>query len=110
MSSAGKKKAVPQQDRSTASTCHLISCFVGFWAPLFFMMMQKSKSRWLDGHFKECLNFHLTLLIGHLVGPCTFLILNIVCMIMAIIYGLQASSAAGKGQRYSYPFKFTFVS
>jgi uncharacterized Tic20 family protein len=103
---------------------HLSALLLGFLGPLIIWLLKKERSRFLDYHGKECLNFCITIFIcglaiaistcgigfvtyglgGFIVFPC-FLALMVVMWVMLIMAGL----AANKGELYRYPFSLRLI-
>lgn len=106
-SSKGKPSA---EEKQMAMFCHLGLLIGGFVIPLILWIMKKDESRFIDRHGKEALNFALTLGIGHLLGICTFGILNMVLLVLGIIFAVQAGMAANRGENYRYAMNIRFIS
>jgi uncharacterized Tic20 family protein len=100
-------------DRTMAMLCHIGGAF-GFLIPLIIWMIKKDQSRFVDDQGKEALNFHLTMLIGHLIGALTicftFGLLNLVVVVVALIFSILGGLEANKGVRYRYPVCIRFIS
>src|SRR5437868_11569900 len=105
----GKKKKSGDDERQMAMFCHLGMLLGGFLIPLIIWMMKKEESRFVDRHGKEALNFAITLLIAHMIGPFTLCILNVVVAILSIIWVIKASMAASRGENYKYPMCIRFI-
>jgi len=104
-----KKKKKGGDDNQMAMFCHLGMLIGGFLIPLIIWMMKKDESKFVDRHGKEALNFAITLLIVHMIGPFTLCILNAVATVMSIIWIIKASMAASNGEYYKYPICIRFI-
>jgi uncharacterized Tic20 family protein len=102
-----------QDDRTMAMLCHIGGAF-GFLIPLIIWMVKKDQSRFVDDQGKEALNFHLTVLIAHLIGAVTicftFGLINVAVMVVALIFSIMGGMEANKGVRYRYPMCIRFIS
>lgn len=102
-----------QDDRTMALLCHIGGAF-GFIVPLIIWIVKKEQSRFVDDQGKEALNFHLTVLIAHLIGGVTicftFGLINIAVMVVALIFSIMGGMEANKGVRYRYPMCIRFIS
>ncbi|HEY7308145.1 MAG TPA: DUF4870 domain-containing protein [Gemmataceae bacterium] len=85
----------------------------GFMVPLIIWILKKDESEFVDDQGKEALNFHLTLMIGHLIGGLsicfTWGVLNLVCWVLGIVFGVIGGMAAQKGEVYRYPMTIRFI-
>lgn len=114
---SGENKLEPidstQDDRTMAMLCHIGGAF-GFLIPLIVWMIKKDQSRFVDDQGKEALNFHLTMLIGHVIGAFTicftFGLINIAIGIVALVFSILGGLEANKGVRYRYPMNIRFIS
>lgn len=101
--------------RSSAALAHYLG-LLGFLGPLIIMLTSGDRDPFVRAHAVEALNFHLTAIIGWLIVgvvnvitcgmafPLAFLIL-----IPVVIYGIQAGSAASRGEAYRYPWTIRMV-
>jgi uncharacterized protein len=100
-------------DRTMAMLCHIGGAF-GFIIPLIIWMIKKDQSRFVDDQGKEALNFHLTMLIGHVIGGVTicftFGLLNLAVVVVALVFSILGGLEANKGVRYRYPVCIRFIS
>lgn len=102
-----------QDDRTMALLCHIGGAF-GFIIPLIVWIIKKDQSRFVDDQGKEALNFHLTMLIGHVIGGFTmcftFGLVNLAVWIVALIFSILGGLEANKGVVYRYPLCIRFIS
>lgn len=82
--------------------------------PLAIYLIKKEESAYIAEHAKESLNFQISLSIYSVVAFILTLvfigvILGLVLLILWIVFVIQASMAANKGQSYRYPMTFRFV-
>jgi uncharacterized protein len=105
--------AAKPEDRSMAMLCHLLGIFTGFIGPLIIWLLKKDQSNYVDDQGKESLNFQITLLIAHLVAGVAVCIhfgfLNLAIWVLTIVFGVLATVAANRGERYRYPFSLRLV-
>jgi uncharacterized Tic20 family protein len=95
----------PQQDRSLALWCHLGGFFTWVLVPLLILTTGGGKSRFVDEHAKEALNFQITLTIYYLVGCIIFPVV----MVYELVVVILASMAASRGARYRIPLNIRFI-
>jgi uncharacterized Tic20 family protein len=100
------------EDRQMALFAHL-GGIMGFMIPLIIWILKKDESEFVDDQGKEALNFHLTLMIGQLIGGVsicfTFGLLNLVCWVLGVVFGIIGGMAANKGEVYRYPMTIRFI-
>jgi hypothetical protein len=104
---------VTQDDKTMAMLCHLLSIFTGFVGPLVIWLVKKDQSKFVDDQGKECLNFNLTMLIGHLIGGATicftFGVINAALGVIQIVFSILAALEANKGKAYRYPMNIRMI-
>jgi uncharacterized protein len=107
-----KKKDSSKDDRTMAMFCHLGGIF-GFLIPLIIWLIKKDESRYIDHHGKEALNFHITMLIGHVIGAVTicftFGLVSIAVYVIALVFSIIGAMAANRGEWYRYPISIRFI-
>jgi uncharacterized Tic20 family protein len=100
-------------DRNMAILCHIGGILTGFIIPLIIWLIKKDQSKFVDDQGKEALNFQITMLLGHIVGGLTFCIhmgiLNLAIWVLTIVFGILATVAVSKGQRYRYPLTIRMI-
>ena len=96
-----------------AMLCHLGGALLGFLVPLIIWLIKKDQSKFVDDQGKEALNFHITLLIGHVIGGVlicfTFGLINFAVWVLGIVFGIIGAMAANRGERYRYPFAIRMI-
>lgn len=92
-------------ERSLALWCHLGGFFTFIVIPLALWMTNREKSRFVDEHGKEAINFQITLTIYYLVGCLIFPVVGIFETVVVI----RAALAASRGQPYRYPLNIRFI-
>jgi uncharacterized Tic20 family protein len=101
-------------DRTMAMLCHLLGGFGGFIVPLIIWLIKKDQSRFVDDQGKEALNFHLTMLIGHVVAGVTICftagMLNMAVYVLSIVFSIIGAMESNKGVAYRYPICIRFIS
>lgn len=101
-------------ERVWAVLAHALGFFFSFIAPLIIWLLQKEKFPLVDDQGREALNFQLSLIIYYIVAVVSSMIfigflLFPILFILEIIFIVQASIAANKGERYRYPLTIRFV-
>ena len=115
------------EDKQMGMLCHLLGIVAGFLAvalfpayrvagflgPLIIWLMKKDQSKFVDSQGKEALNFHLTLLIGHIIGGATmcftFGLINAALAVVGIVFGIMGAMEANKGNEYRYPINIRMI-
>ena len=102
-----------QDDKTMGMLCHLLGAFMGFVGPLVIWLIKKDQSKFVDDQGKEALNFHIVLLIGHVIGGATmcftFGLVNAAVGLVGIIFGIIGGLEANKGVAYRYPFNIRLI-
>ncbi|ROR71905.1 DUF4870 domain-containing protein [Bogoriella caseilytica] len=110
----GVAPLTPGEERGWSVGAHLGGVFLSFLVPLIVWLVFRERSRFLDHHGKEALNFQITLAIAYVVGFITafiligFLIL-LAAWVCAIIFSIMAAIAANRGEYYKYPLSIRLV-
>ena len=108
-SSKKKRRRGPNdEDRQMGMFCHL-GGIMGIVLPLVLWLTQKEKSAFMDEHGREAVNFQITMLIAHVLGMCTFGLLNILLFPLNILFCVLAGMAANRGEDYQYPLCIRFI-
>ena len=103
-------------ERLWASLAHVGIPFFGFLSPLIVWLIQKEKSAFVKTESTEALNFGILISIAYAVS--SFLtvvtlglgsILFFVVWVVALIFAIQATIKANKGESYRYPFNWRIV-
>lgn len=102
-----------QDDRTMALLCHLGGGLLGFLVPLIIWLIKKDQSKFVDDQGKEALNFHITLMIGHVIGGVTmcftFGLINLAVWVLGVVFGIMGGLEAQKGVVYRYPFALRLI-
>lgn len=103
-----------KDERTFAMLSHLLSIFVGFWAPLIIWLIKKDEMPFVADQAKEALNFQITMLIafiaaGVLVMILIGLLLIPLLLLANLVLCLMAALKANEGVSYRYPFAFRFI-
>ena len=93
---------------------HLGGLVISWLAPLVIWLVCRERSRALDQHGKEALNFQITLFIAYAVGGILAIILVglliiLAAWICALIFGIMGAIAAYNRQPYHYPLSIRFI-
>jgi len=104
----------PSDERLWATLVHISQIFFSFVGPLVIWLVFRERSRFVDEHGKEALNFAITMAIAYVVGAIlTLIIIGAFIMlaagILTLVFGIMAAIAANKGQPYHYPIAIRFV-
>jgi uncharacterized Tic20 family protein len=110
------RDAISIDDKNMAMLAHLLSILTGLLSGLIIWLLNKDKPEkaFVVDHAKEALNFQITLFVAYcacwvlsliLIGILMFVIVWIASIVLCIIAGL----AAGKGERYRYPFALRLI-
>ena len=101
--------------RSSAALAHYLG-LLGFMGPLIIMLSAGQRDNFVRVHAVEAVNFHITVLIGWLIVGVVNAVtcglafpLVFVVLIPVIIFGVQAGSAASRGEWYRYPWTIRLV-
>jgi uncharacterized Tic20 family protein len=101
-------------DCNMAMLCHLLGIFSGFLGPLIIWLIKKDQSPFVDDQGKEVLNFHITLIIGFVIGAVTWCMYIGVLIIAGlaicnIVFSILGTISASKGIAYRYPLSIKFL-
>jgi uncharacterized Tic20 family protein len=105
--------AIAPADRQMAMLAHLLG-ILGFIGPLIIWLVKKDQSKFIDDQGKEALNFHLTMLIGYVIGGATsffcigFLIIPVV-FVISVIFSIIGAMKANEGIAYRYPVAIRLI-
>jgi uncharacterized protein len=102
-------------DTGLAQLAHILGLLFGFLAPLIIWLVKGKESAYIDQHAKEALNFQLTVLIAGFVGGVLLLVLVgflvlLVVFILDVVFSIQQTIKAGRGEAASYPVSIRFIS
>lgn len=98
-----------------AAIVHIGGVFFSWLVPLvIFLVYPPDKSRFVNEHAKEALNFQITLFIGYVIsGILAIILVGLVLAaalwLFAIIVGIQATLAASRGESYRYPMTLRLI-
>jgi uncharacterized protein len=101
-----KRGGPTQEDKQMAMFCHLGGLIGGIIIPLILWLIYKDKSKFIDEHGKEALNFDITVLIIVLVTCCLG---SVIMGPLAIVFHVLAAMAASRGESYRYPMTIRFI-
>ncbi|GAB3187417.1 DUF4870 domain-containing protein [Nesterenkonia suensis] len=104
----------PAEEQGWGVAVHLGGVFLSWLVPLVVWLVFRERSRLIDDHGKEALNFQITLFIGYMVSIVLMfvfigILLWIALWICAIIFGIMASIAAYNRRPYRYPISIRFI-
>lgn len=105
----------PSDEKLWATLIHIGGILFGFLPALIGYLVLKDRGPFIRAHTATALNFQITILIAYVVGGILTLILvgflvMLAAYILTIVFGIMAALAANKGQYYTYPLTFKFVS
>ena len=109
----------PADERTWAMLAHLgsfVAAYIalGLVAPLIVLLVKGNESAYVRAHAVESLNFQITALIAALVSiPLVFVLIGIPMLIVIgvlyLIWVIQASIAANRGEYFRYPINWRIV-
>jgi uncharacterized Tic20 family protein len=110
----GTSKPLDSNEKMLATFSHLGSVIGGFVLPLVLYLTQKDKSKFVEEHAKEALNFQISLIIAYVVGGILAIIIIgffviIAAALCGLIFGIMGALKANEGQPYKYPFNIRFI-
>lgn len=87
---------------------------LAFLGPLVIWLVNKDKSPTLDAHGKEALNFGITITIANVIGAVLMIVLIgflvwLAAFVVWLIFMIQGTMAANKGEMYRYPMSIRFI-
>ncbi|WP_300342803.1 DUF4870 domain-containing protein [Nesterenkonia sp.] len=93
---------------------HLGGIFVSWLVPLVVWLVFRERSRMIDDHGKEALNWQITLFIAYVIGGILTVVLIgfvviLAAWLCALIFGIIAAVAAYQRRPYRYPFNIRFI-
>ncbi len=101
-------------DTTMGMLCHLLGIFTGFVGPLIIWLMKKDEDPFVAHNGVEALNFQITLVIAYVVSFVLMIIIIgiltfFVAWVLSLIWMIQGSIAANKGEYYKYPINIRFI-
>lgn len=105
----------PGDEKTFSILTHILGIFFNFVPALIAYIVFRDRGPFIRQHTATALNFQITILIAYAVGTITtfiligFLIL-IATGILTIVFSIIAAVAANRGEYYTYPVAFKFVS
>ena len=104
----------PSDERLWATLAHVGQILFSFLPPLIIWLVFRDRSRFVDQHAKEALNFAITVVIAYIVGGILTLIvvgafIALAAWVLTIVFGIMGAVAANKGQPYRYPISIRFI-
>lgn len=114
ISGGGAAGAAASGDRSLAQLVHILGLLTGFLGPLILWLIKRDEDPFASQHAVEALNFQITVAIAAFVsGILILLIIGIVLlpavMIVDIIFSIQQTLKAGRGEPARYPVSIRLV-
>lgn len=93
---------------------HLGGVFLSWLVPLVLWLVFRGRSRMLDDHGKEALNFQITLFIAYLIGAATTIIvigfvILFLAWLLSIVFSIMAAVAAYDRRPFRYPLTIRFI-
>jgi uncharacterized protein len=111
----GTQSSGTGSDTALAQLAHILGLLFGFLAPLIIWLVKGKESAFIDQHAKEALNFQLTVLIAGFVGGVLLLVLVgflvlLVVFVLDVVFSIQQTIKAGRGEPAAYPVSIRFIS
>lgn len=105
---------IPKDDKTIATLTHLSAILnLLVIGPLIVWILKKDTSPYLNDQAKEALNFHISLLIYHLVMLIGSFFLcfipTLAVMVFGVVFAILAAIASNKGEYYRYPMCLRFI-
>ena len=102
-----------KDEQSMAMLTHLLG-IIGFLGPLIIWLIKKDQSPFLDDQGKEALNFHLTMLIGYIIGGiltffCIGFLVILAVWVVSLIFSIIGAMKANQGIAYRYPMSLRLI-
>src|SRR5947209_1924763 len=100
-------------ERTMGMLAHLLG-IIGFLGPLIIWLIKRDQSPFVNDQGKEALNFHLTLLIGWVIGAalivaCIGPFIMLAVWIVGLIFSIMGALKAKEGIPYRYPFAIRMI-
>jgi uncharacterized Tic20 family protein len=113
--SATPAQASTTDPKTMAMLAQLLGIFTGFLGPLIIYLINGEKDPFVRHHSAEALNFQITILIGYVISFVLMLVLIgfltfFVIWIASIVFMIQATIAANRGEWYRFPINIRLVS
>ncbi len=113
--SAAPAQASTTDPKTMAMLAQLLGIFTGFLGPLIIYLINGEKDPFVRHHSAEALNFQITILIGYVISFVLMLVLIgfltfFVIWIASIVFMIQATIAANRGEWYRFPINIRLVS
>ena len=101
--------------KTMAMLAQLLGIFTGFLGPLIIYLVNGDKDPYVRHHSAEALNFQITVTIAYFVSiALMFVLIGFllfpVIWVLALVFAIQATIAANRGEWYRYPISIRFVS
>jgi uncharacterized Tic20 family protein len=111
---ASSAPASSTDPKTLAMLAQLLGIFTGFLGPLVIYLMNGDKDPFVRHHSAEALNFQITLFIAYMVSAVLILVLiGLVLLpviwIVSLVFMIQATIAANRGEWYRYPVNLRLV-
>jgi uncharacterized Tic20 family protein len=105
----------PADEKLWATLVHVGGILFSFLPALIGYIVLKDRGPFIRAHTATALNFQITMAIaGFIGGILTIVVIGFVILaavwIVTIIFSIMAAVAANKGEWYSYPLTFKFLS
>lgn len=100
--------------RMMATLIHIGGIFFGLWPSLIGYVVLRERGAFIREHTRQSLNFHITAVIGLLIGALLIIIgvgilIILATYVLILVFSIQAAIAANNGQLYRYPLSYEFV-
>jgi hypothetical protein len=106
--------ATSTDPKTMAMLAQLLGIFTGFLGPLIIYLINGEKDPFVRHHSAEALNFQITLVIAYVVSFVLMLVLIgfllfFAIWVVSIVFMIQATIAANRGEWYRYPINIRMV-
>ncbi|MFP3712760.1 DUF4870 domain-containing protein [Puerhibacterium sp. TATVAM-FAB25] len=111
----GPRPMTQGDEKTWAILAHLGGAFLSFLVPLVIWLVFRERSRFVDQHGKEAVNFQITLAIGYVASVLLIPLFFIGALTFAgvwvcsVIFSILASVVASRSEPYRYPVNIRVI-
>jgi uncharacterized Tic20 family protein len=111
---AGAAATTGTDPKTLAMLAQLLGIFTGFLGPLIIYLVNGEKDPYVRHHSAEALNFQITLFIAYAISAVLIIVLIGLLLLPAVwiaslVFMIQATIAANRGEWYRYPINLRLV-
>lgn len=110
----GPRPMTQGDEKTWAILAHLGGVFLSFLVPLVIWLVFRERSRFVDQHGKEAVNFQITLAIGYVVSVILMAVLIgfftfFAVWVCSVVFSILASVVASRYEPYRYPVNIRVI-